>query len=474
MRYSWKIFISTFLLVIFALCAGETLIISILFQKSLNSEIEKSQSENLMMKMEIATLLANYNKSLYRNEDEALDAVLKNLSSSWNANKKQFLILDKKQNIKSTNIVHTNKIAINEIPENEKVLIYQINKNEGSYSLLTCTRLKLLEEEILIINSNDISKVFYERNEMLRMVFLIVFFIGVASALINWAIVRWISKPIEEMTAATRKIMEGNMEVKVSTKSKDELGVLGECFNAMTESLEKNIKELKDAARRQEDFVGSFAHEIKTPLTSIIGYADILRTKKLDEETTFTAANYIFTEGKRLENLSMKLLELIVERNTQLQKKKISTSKLIKDTIAVMKRGMDEKNIKLELDVESFEVSVDIELMKTVLINLLDNSRKAVDDNGVIKIKTWEEKERVAISIEDNGRGIPKEDLAKIKEAFYMVDKSRAREEGGSGLGLSICTQIMKLHNGEILFESKLAEGTRVLLIWRNDDEGVC
>jgi len=452
---------------------GETLIISILFQKSLNSEIEKSQSENLMMKMEIATLLANYNKTLYRNEDEALDAVLKSLSSSWNANRKKFLILDKKQTIKSTNIVHIKKIAINEIPENEKVLIYQINKNEDSYSLVTCTRLKLMEEEILIINSNDISKVFYERNEMLKITFLIIFFIGVASALINWAIVGWISKPIKEMTAATRKVIDGDMEVKVSTKSKDELGILGECFNAMTESLEKSIKELKDAARRQEDFVGSFAHEIKTPLTSIIGYADILRTKKLDEQTTFTAANYIFTEGKRLENLSIKLLELIVERNTQLQKKRISMSKLIKDTIAVMKRGMDEKNIKLELGVEYFEVSVDIELMKTVLINLLDNSRKAVDENGVIKIKTRKEKERVTIIIKDNGRGIPKEDLVKIKEAFYMVDKSRAREEGGAGLGLSICTQIMKLHNGEILFESDLTEGTKVLLIWRNDDEGV-
>jgi len=452
---------------------GETLIISILFQKSLNNEIEKTQSENLMMRMEIATLLENYNKSLYRNEEEALNSVLKNLSFSWEADKKQFLILDKKLNIKNTNIIHTEQIAIHEIPENERMLIYQISKNKDSYSLLMCTRLKLTKEEILIINTNDISRVFYERNEMLKIVFLIVFFIGVASALVNWAIVRWISKPIKEMTDATRKVMEGNMEVKVSTKSKDELGILGECFNAMTESLEKSIKELKDAARRQEDFVGSFAHEIKTPLTSIIGYADILRTKKLDEQTTFTAANYIFTEGKRLENLSMKLLELIVERNIQLQKKKISMSKLIKDTVAIMKRSMDEKSIKLEIDVESFEASVDIDLMKTVLINLLDNARKAVDENGIIKIRSWKENGKIAISIKDNGRGIPKEDLEKIKEAFYMVDKSRAREEGGAGLGLSICTQIMKLHNGEIHFESDLAEGTRVLLIWRDDDEGV-
>jgi signal transduction histidine kinase len=452
---------------------GESLIISILFHKSLNNEIEKTQSENLMMRMEIATLLENYNRSLYRGEEEALDSVLKNLTFSWESNKKQFLILDKKLNIKNTNIIHIEQIAIHEIPENEKTLIYRINKNEESYSLLMCTKLKLAKEEILIINSNDISEVFYERNEMLKIVFLIVFCIGIGSAFINGAIVRWISKPIKEMTAATRKIMEGNMEVKVSTKSKDELGILGECFNAMTESLEKSIKELKDAARRQEDFVGSFAHEIKTPLTSIIGYADILRSKKLDEGTTFTAANYIFNEGKRLENLSIKLLELIVERNTQLQKKKISMSKLVKDTVAIMKRGMDEKRIKLEVDVDAFEVYVDIDLMKTVLINILDNARKAVKENGIIKIRSWKENGNIAVSIKDNGRGIPKEDLEKIKEAFYMVDKSRAREEGGAGLGLSICTQIIKLHNGEIHFESDLAEGTRVLLIWRDDDERV-
>lgn len=473
MKYSWKIFISTFLLVLFALCVGETLIISISFHKSLNNEIEKTKSENLMMRMEIATLLANYNKSMYRTESEALDSVLKSLSSSWDTDKKQFLILDKKQYIKNTNIIHTERIILNEIPENEKVLTYQINKNKDSYSLFMCTRLKLAKEEIFILNSNDISKVFYERNEMLRMVFLIVFCIGVASALVNWAIVRWISKPIREMTIATQKIMEGNMDVKVSTRRKDELGILGECFNAMTESLNKSINELKDAARRQEDFVGSFAHEIKTPLTSIIGYADILRTKKLDEQTSFTAANYIFTEGKRLENLSIKLLELIVEKNTQLQKKKISISKLLKDTVEIMKKSLEEKNIALEMDVESFEVNVDMELMKTVLINLLDNARKAVADNGVFQINARKEEERVTISIQDNGRGIPKEDLEKIKEAFYMVDKSRARKEGGAGLGLSICTQIMKLHNGEILFESDLDKGTKVLLVWRDDDEGV-
>lgn len=473
MRYSWKIFISTFLLVIFALCVGETLIITTLFQKSINNEIEKAQSENVMMRMEIATLLENYNKSLYRNESEALDSVLDNLSYSWNADKKQFFILDKELYVKKSNIMHKEPIAISEIPENEKELVYQINKKEDTYSLIMCTRLKLVKEDIFIMNSTNISRVFHERNEMLRIVFLIVFCIGVASALVNWAIVRWISKPIMEMTIATKKIMDGNMEVKVNARRKDELGVLGECFNAMTESMEKNIKELKDAARRQEDFVGYFAHEIKTPMTSIIGYADILRTKKLDEQTAFTAANYIFTEGKRLENLSMKLLELIVERNTQLQKKKIPINKLIKETIVVIRKGMEEKNIKLEMNLESFEVNVDIELMKTVLINLLDNARKAVNENGVIQINTWREKERVTIAIQDNGRGIPKEDLDKIKEAFYMVDKSRARKEGGAGLGLSICTQIMKLHDGDIFFESNLDEGTRVLLVWRDNDEGI-
>lgn len=464
MRFSIKIFISTFLVVLMSLCIGETVVISISYRREIQSEIEKVKNENLMMRMGIATLIKNYNKSMYRDEADALSYVFEVLKANWENETIQFRILNHKKEVIEDNFYVTSNF--NNFPENEETLTYKITKIEDQYYLTMCTRLNLTED-IFIMNMQDISNTINERNELLRVVFMVDLCIGIIGAILNWIIVYRISNPIKEMTVATKRIKEGSMGVKIRTHNKDELGVLAECFNAMIESLEEKMEQLEDAARRQEDFVASFAHEIKTPLTSIIGYADLIRSKKLDLDTTNLASNYIFTEGKRLENISIKLLELIVEKNTKLQKDTIAVQTLLQDVLEVLKPSFLEKSIQVNMNVDCFMIYVDIELMKTVLINILDNARKAVEHNGTISIHAHLFGDEVVIEVIDDGRGIPKEDLDKIKEAFYRVDKSRARVEGGAGLGLSICTQIMELHGGEILFESELNKGTTVSLRWR-------
>lgn len=130
---------------------------------------------------------------------------------------------------------------------------------------------------------------------------------------------------------------------------------------------------------------------------------------------------------------------------------------------------MKEKNVQVIIEDTSFFVTADIEFMKTVLSNLLENARKAVLENGEIRVSAEQINNRNIISIQDNGRGIPKEELGKIEEAFYRVDRSRSRLEGGFGLGLSICSQIMMMHQGEMLFESEVGKGTKVSVIWKED-----
>ncbi|MFT4143447.1 MAG: HAMP domain-containing sensor histidine kinase, partial [Mobilitalea sp.] len=247
----------------------------------------------------------------------------------------------------------------------------------------------------------------------------------------------------------------------------DELGTLGNNFNDMADTMEEKIYDLKEAARRQEDFVGSFIHEIKTPLTSIIGYADLLRSKKLDEETLFEAASYIFTEGKRLEALSLKLLELLVEGKQEPNYRMIALSIMVDEVLEVIQPVLREKAINLTLDVPRIIVKADIELMKTVILNLIDNARKAVGNKGSIAVTALQQEDTVILIIKDNGIGIPKEDIDKITEPFYMVDKSRSRSEGGAGLGLAICTQIMKFHKGKLTFESEPGQGTSAILTWK-------
>ena len=174
-----------------------------------------------------------------------------------------------------------------------------------------------------------------------------------------------LTKPLHRLQGTTRRFAKGEYDVRAEISSRDEIGDLSKTFNYMAKTIESKMEELKDAVRRQEEFTANFAHELKTPMTSIIGYADTLYQK----------------------TLSFKLMELVTLR--------------------------------------------------------------------------------------DYGRGIPKEDLQKITEAFYMVDKSRSRKEHGAGLGLALAVKIAKLHHTELVYESVAGQGTCVsfMLAKEADDE---
>lgn len=233
----------------------------------------------------------------------------------------------------------------------------------------------------------------------------------------------------------------------------------------MAKRLEITMKELHEAVERQEMFVGNFAHELKTPLTSIIGYGDMLRSKRLSEEEIITYSHLIVEEGKRLESMSMKLLDLIVLKKQDFKMYRISAEiffQKIEDTVDLL---MKENQIHFFSEIEPGELYIEPDLMKTVCLNLLDNARKAVGKNGKISLKGNVTETGYQFVIEDNGCGMATDELDKIKEAFYMVDQSRSRSAGGAGLGLALCDQIIKMHHGTLRFESAIGKGTQVTVI---------
>ena len=244
--------------------------------------------------------------------------------------------------------------------------------------------------------------------------------------------------------------------------SKDEIGLLAEDFNHMADELEDYIGQLKEAMVRQEEFMGSFAHELKTPMTAIIGYADLMRSQQLSESQRRDAANYIFSEGKRLENLSLKLLDLLVVKNDAMEFVMCRPDKLVKDVEQLMRPALKEKNITLQQKCETGSCLLEPALVMSLLINLVDNSRKAMDHGGGITVVESMTEDGCCFVIEDQGSGIPVDELEKITDAFYRVDKSRARSMGGVGLGLALCKEIVAAHNGSISFENVEPTGTRV------------
>lgn len=229
-----------------------------------------------------------------------------------------------------------------------------------------------------------------------------------------------------------------------------------------TRQLELEMESLKETADRREEFIASFAHELKTPLTAIIGYADMLRSKEMAPKARFTAAGYIFSEGKRLESLSLKLMDIIVAGRQDIERRRYDAAYLLREISAVTVPSVTDDGMKLEVYWENGEVEVEPDLFKTLLINLIDNARKASKRGQTIELFGKKTEEGYAFFVRDHGRGMKTEELDKITEPFYMIDKSRSRAQNGAGLGLALCSKIAELHGSKLEYESELGKGTTV------------
>lgn len=236
----------------------------------------------------------------------------------------------------------------------------------------------------------------------------------------------FLTKPIKKLNIASKKIAQGEFKNRVSIKKDDEIGELANSFNIMAEEIESKINTLNMLIKQKDDFVNSFTHEIKTPMTAIIGYSDMLRLKQNnDENLNQKALDYIYKEAKRLEVLSHKLMELMSLSEVSIEFESIDIEKLVNKIILKISNLGD---IEVKLDMQKGEVIGDKELLEVVIRNLVENARKAKPKDKQILIKGEIIGEKYRISIIDKGCGIPKEHIKRVTEDFYMVDKSRSRK----------------------------------------------
>lgn len=283
-------------------------------------------------------------------------------------------------------------------------------------------------------------------------------------------IIKKIMKPFGELTEAANRIACGDYTKRVENLGKDEIGALSGSFNQMADKVQMHVDALTEMNENQQLLLGALAHELKTPMTGIQGYAQLLQKVELSPERQAAALGYIEEECKRLSRLSSKMLQITeLSEETQIEKKKIRILDLFQKAEESAGYSLRRKKLRLEICCpKNLEVQGDGDLLSCFLTNLIDNACKASEEGGCIRLLGTAE----GIFVEDDGRGIPKEEIRKVTEPFYMVDKSRSRKEGGTGLGLALCSRIAKLHGGSLSITSEVGKGSKIGLLWGTDAQG--
>ncbi len=357
-----------------------------------------------------------------------------------------------------SNIENIDNLEIKEILNPEKD-IYCLRKLGTQHYMLFSSHWSINNKIIYLVNTYNANSLYEERQRQIKEILFTDVIILIVSTIVISVFSRFLTKPINILNNTSKEIASGQFNKRVYINRNDEIGELARNFNIMAEEIENKIKQLNLQVKQKNDFINGFTHELKTPMTAIVGYSEMLRLKKCDEELSKKALNYIYSESKRLENLSFKLMQLMSLTEEKIELSNIDIEEFMKK-IAKKSEIMLTKN-KLELKLQKAIIIGDSELLEVVIRNLIENANKAEPKDHKIKIigeKVNNEKYRIYVI--DRGRGIPKEHIERVTEDFYMVDKSRSRSNGGSGIGLALVKKILELHNSELKIKSKVNEGT--------------
>lgn len=331
----------------------------------------------------------------------------------------------------------------------------------GSYYFIANKGLTLSGEEYSVSLVRDITPLASSIQSLGLKCVTASFAIIAVSAFLMWFIVRLSIKPIDKLKKGAHELAGGHYEKRITLKGKDELSELADDFNRMAGAVEANIHELHEKNERQQTFISDLSHELKTPVTSILLCAETLIGRKLSQEAVNSMLERIYGQGKWLEQLSQKLMTLLMLQE-EIPMKEESVAGLLEAVRESTVDALREKDIELITECSIGVLPMDFDLMRSALVNLVENARKASKAGQQVKLLAHDN----MIEVIDQGMGIPREEIPRITEPFYMVDRSRSKKAGGSGLGLALVKRIAEAHGAELDIESVLGKGTIVRLIF--------
>jgi hypothetical protein len=355
---------------------------------------------------------------------------------------------------------------ISGIGTSENDYYVKIFKCGNIHYMTVCSTLKIEENPYLILTASDVSEIYVLRSQQTDFVRKISLISAAIISLILLVTIIFLLRPLNKLNIYTKAIAKGNYKIRIRKKGSHEFRELAENMNIMADSIQSNAARLEKIAEDRQTFIANLAHEMKTPLTSILGFADLLKIKKnVSDKERIEYAGVIVEETKRLRSLSGKLMELIALGGTETDKKPVSLPSMIKETEAALTPILQKNSLSLAWDSEDITIYADEELFKSLLYNIIENAIKASSIGQQITLRAAMTSGSAVIAISDQGIGMSQEDAKKVFEPFYMVDKSRSRKAGGAGLGLALCVKIAELHNAILTIDSHLGQGTTVYII---------
>lgn len=357
------------------------------------------------------------------------------------------------------------RIEVLEQPQ-ENLQQYIIKDVDGRTMLFTGSNMQVQNTPYTLYILRDISNVFSSvevlSNQFTIINLAVIFVAGIGIILL----VRLLLKPVAILKQNSGLIASGIYNKRIIIKERDEIGDLAEDFNRMAAAVESHVHELEEEAQRRTMFMSALTHELKTPMTSISGNAQTLLRTKMTEEEREDALIRIDDECTRIERLSQKLMQLIVLRqNGVLELAQVRVSDLLETVRSSSAEQIKQRGLTLTIENNMDTIPIEKDLFSSLLLNLIDNAGKASKQGDIIRVTASGN----TISIADCGKGVPPNELSKITQPFYMVDKSRSKAAGGIGLGLALCEEIARLHNATIIFDSELGRGTTVKVVFGNE-----
>ena len=439
MKFTQKIFLITFAFVTISI----NLIGIIIINNNYKTQIDAKMESNISNINNISSVLKFYNITEMNVDVLKKDNIYYEISNE-------------------NNIIYTNLLFdMSEIKE-------QIEPTEENIKSIISKEILFMSVktgEYNIIIAENLEDVFMMREEQIYFFIKVSMIFSFIIAFCLYLAIHLLTRRIKKLNKAVEKIANGNYSTRVKKLGKDEVGDLAIAFNKMAKSIENTIKEIETVSENRQNFIHNITHEIRTPLTSIIGYSSLIKNGKVDEkEKIIEYNNKIYEEGNYLNLISERLMDIVLLNNKKMKLENIDVSKTVQEIIESIQFDYKEvnfyKNIELDINFKSDKVllhSLIVNLVKNAIMSYEENSEKVI--NIILKQLT---SKTIILSIIDKGKGMTAEQLQKVTEPFYTLNKDRNRKISGMGLGLPLCIKICDVINAELKIESMLGKGTAV------------